>query len=84
MTPCQGVPSLSRRAIVKDIAPSDASQIAFPYRVALDSAFPVERVAGRSVFLKNKITTIYGALLIAGDHLLFRLLLAVTVGVTSA
>ena len=50
VTPCQGVPSLSRKAIVKNITPSDASQIAFPYRVALDSAFPVERVAGRSVF----------------------------------
>jgi hypothetical protein len=50
VTPCQGVPSLSRKAIVKNITQSDASKIAFPYRVALDSAFPVERVAGRSVF----------------------------------
>jgi len=50
VTPCQGVPSLSRKVIVKNITPSDASKIAFPYRVALDSAFPVERVAGRSVF----------------------------------
>ena len=29
VTPCQGVPSLSRKAIVKNITPSDASQIAF-------------------------------------------------------
>jgi len=50
--PCQGIPSLSRKAIVKNITPSDASQIAFPYRVALESAFPAERVAGCSVFKK--------------------------------
>ena len=85
MTPCQGVPSLSRKVIVKNITPSDASQIAFSYRVALDFAFPAERVAGRSVFLKkNKITTLSGALLIADDHLFFRSLLVVAIGVTSA
>ena len=84
MTPCQGVPSLSRKVIVKNITPSDASQIAFSYRVALDSAFPVEQVAGRSVFFKkNKITTLSGALLIADNHLFFRSLLAVAIGVTS-
>ncbi|NOR50022.1 MAG: hypothetical protein GQ530_03170 [Desulfuromonadales bacterium] len=74
---------MSRKVIVKNIALSDASQIAFPYRVALCSAFPTERVAGRSVFFL-KVTMIYGALLIADDHLLFRSLLAVAIGVTSA
>jgi len=54
VAPCQGVPTLSRKRIVKSITPCGASQIFLSIRVALDFVVPTNLVAGRSVLFKTK------------------------------
>jgi hypothetical protein len=60
---------LSRKVIVKNVAPSNASQIIFSYRgwrLVLD--FLQSPVAGRPVFAKNNYYMNPGVLLSAEDH----------------
>jgi hypothetical protein len=67
-TSCQGVPSLPRKEIVKNIAPRDASEISFSFRVALGSGLSTESGRGSLCPKTKQITTIPGMQLVASDY----------------